>query len=61
MDHRGTWDMRKPTETMPVKESHTRIKPLALASVNAQVNLVRLRSNTVNDKGVKTKDLDRGK
>jgi hypothetical protein len=29
---RGPWDLRRRTEIMPVKDSHTRIKPLALAS-----------------------------
>jgi hypothetical protein len=31
-DHRETWDLRRRTEIIPVKDSHTRIKPLALAS-----------------------------
>jgi hypothetical protein len=33
-DHRriNTWDLRRRTEIIPVKDSHTRIKPLALAS-----------------------------
>ena len=29
---RGTWDLRRQTEIIPVKDSHTRIKPFALAS-----------------------------
>ena len=28
----ATWDLRRRTEIIPVKDSHTRIKPLALAS-----------------------------
>jgi hypothetical protein len=28
----GTWDLRRRTEITPVKDFHTRIKPLALAS-----------------------------
>jgi hypothetical protein len=32
VDHRDTWDLRRRTEIIPVKDSHTRIKPLALAS-----------------------------
>jgi hypothetical protein len=29
---RTTWDLRRRTDITPVKDSHTRIKPLALAS-----------------------------
>jgi hypothetical protein len=29
---RGPWDLRRRTGIIPVKDSHTRIKPLALAS-----------------------------
>jgi hypothetical protein len=32
VDHRETQDLRRQTEIIPVKDSHTRIKPLALAS-----------------------------
>jgi hypothetical protein len=32
VDHRTTKDLRRRTEIIPVKDSHTRIKPLALAS-----------------------------
>jgi hypothetical protein len=32
VDHRAAWDLRRRTEIIPVKEPHTRIKPLALAS-----------------------------
>jgi hypothetical protein len=32
VDHRDTWDLRRRTEIIPVKDCHTRIKPLALAS-----------------------------
>jgi hypothetical protein len=31
-DPRGAWDLRRRTEIIPVKEPHTRIKPLALTS-----------------------------
>jgi hypothetical protein len=32
VDHREMQDLRRRTEKIPVKDSHTRIKPLALAS-----------------------------
>jgi hypothetical protein len=32
VDHRRTWDLRRRTGIIPVKDSHTRIKLLALAS-----------------------------
>ena len=32
VDTSDTWDLRKGTEIIPGKHSHTRIKPLALAS-----------------------------
>jgi hypothetical protein len=37
---RATWDLRRRTEIIPVKDSHTRIKPLALASGHGRYKTV---------------------
>jgi hypothetical protein len=37
---RATWDLRRRTEITPVKDSHTRIKPLALVSGHGRYIIV---------------------
>jgi hypothetical protein len=40
VDPRGPWDLRRRTEIIPVKDFHTRIKPLALASGHGRYTTV---------------------
>jgi hypothetical protein len=47
VDHRAVWDLRRRTEMTPVKDSHTRIKPLALASGHGRYTTVAPERNLV--------------